>query len=64
MPSSGINVKIMKYPREIGKCANEDLVPIPELTIQVLNESPEILFFGAVIEGKDDQIGCDEEDQK
>ena len=51
-----IQIKIMKHAWNIGKRPDHYLVLVSELSIEVINQPSEILFFSPIIEGKDHEI--------
>jgi hypothetical protein len=48
----------------IGYRLNEDRITLSEMSAQIINEAPEILFFRAVVEWKKDKIGGDKKDEE
>ena len=59
-----IDPKIMQDPWNISHIMVYNSITFAEVVFEVGYESPEVLFFGVIIDGEDDQVGCDEEDDE
>ena len=56
--------EIVKDSGHIPRRPNKNLISLSEVALEKSNQTPQVFLLGAVIEGKDDEIGCDEEDDE
>jgi hypothetical protein len=64
MPVLRIDSKIVEYPWYISELPIKNLIPLSEMSLEISYQASEILFFRTVIEGKDDKVRGNKENNE
>jgi hypothetical protein len=64
MPTLWVCFEIMKYSWHVCHLRDKNLISLLEMSLKIIRQASEILFFGAIIEGEDDEIGCNKKENK